>query len=77
MYLEISQEFLSGNCKCWSNLRALTTVSLYIYIFVFVDKGASGCKKVSFGGGGSFHKKMKVVKHFLSKRVFRARSNVV
>jgi hypothetical protein len=36
IYHEISREFLSGNCKYWSNLRALTAVSLYIYRYVCV-----------------------------------------
>ena len=39
----------SCNWKCWSNLRALTTVSLYIYIFFFHGQEFHGILKVILG----------------------------
>jgi hypothetical protein len=50
MYLEISPEFLSGNWKYWSGLRALTTDSLCVCVcvcvFAFTGTGSSGYEQL-------------------------------
>jgi len=41
VFLQISEEFLSGSWQYWSNLRALPTMSSFC-LFVFIGGGSSG-----------------------------------
>ena len=43
----MSRDFLSGNWKYWSNLRAPTTASLYVYFFRFHRGGGGGFRVVN------------------------------
>jgi hypothetical protein len=45
--LEISREFLSGNCQYWSNLRALPTASfVFSPVNVVIGRRSSGYEKL-------------------------------